>query len=365
MSARCSRRERPKAPAVLEARPRRKKRLDEQFLRAQRLESIGMLAFGIAHDLNNVLGADHPGGAGPARACDQSRTTSDHHSRSRRAPSAASTSSGQILRLPRASAAATKRWRSSTCSRRRWASSRRPFRRTSGPGTTSCRTTSGRSWPTRPRSTRCSSTSASTRGMRCPTGGVLRSGRELPARRARRRRDRRRVGGRLGGPSRRGHGTGIPPEVLEPHLGAVLHHQGARARAPGSGFRPCAASSTTTRASSRLKTRPEGNDLPGLSCRRPRWRRRSTNLDPIRPSTSGGQRRTHPDRRRRAAIRDITAAILSRYGYRVLIAGDGSEAVALFAVAQQRDQHGRDRHAACRTWTAPSWPTSSSTSTPR
>jgi nitrogen-specific signal transduction histidine kinase/CheY-like chemotaxis protein len=32
-----------------------KKRLDENFLRTQRLESIGMLASGIAHDLNNVL----------------------------------------------------------------------------------------------------------------------------------------------------------------------------------------------------------------------------------------------------------------------------------------------------------------------
>ncbi len=32
-----------------------KKKLEEQFLRAQRLESIGMLAAGIAHDLNNVL----------------------------------------------------------------------------------------------------------------------------------------------------------------------------------------------------------------------------------------------------------------------------------------------------------------------
>src|SRR5580704_5459717 len=32
-----------------------RKRLDEQFLRAQRLESIGMLASGIANDLNNVL----------------------------------------------------------------------------------------------------------------------------------------------------------------------------------------------------------------------------------------------------------------------------------------------------------------------
>ncbi|HWA10942.1 MAG TPA: response regulator [Opitutaceae bacterium] len=32
-----------------------KKQLEEQFLRAQRMESIGMLAAGIAHDLNNVL----------------------------------------------------------------------------------------------------------------------------------------------------------------------------------------------------------------------------------------------------------------------------------------------------------------------
>ena len=32
-----------------------KTRLEAQFLRTQRLESIGMLAGGIAHDLNNIL----------------------------------------------------------------------------------------------------------------------------------------------------------------------------------------------------------------------------------------------------------------------------------------------------------------------
>jgi PAS domain S-box-containing protein len=34
-----------------------RKKLEQQFLRAQRLESIGTLAGGIAHDLNNILGA--------------------------------------------------------------------------------------------------------------------------------------------------------------------------------------------------------------------------------------------------------------------------------------------------------------------
>src|SRR6185503_7908660 len=32
-----------------------KKKLESQFLRAQRMESVGTLASGIAHDLNNVL----------------------------------------------------------------------------------------------------------------------------------------------------------------------------------------------------------------------------------------------------------------------------------------------------------------------
>lgn len=46
---------RPKGVLVIDTEITEKKRLEEQFLRAQRMESLGTLASGIAHDLNNVL----------------------------------------------------------------------------------------------------------------------------------------------------------------------------------------------------------------------------------------------------------------------------------------------------------------------
>ena len=46
---------RPKARLLIETDVTEKKRLEAQYLRAQRMESIGTLAGGIAHDLNNVL----------------------------------------------------------------------------------------------------------------------------------------------------------------------------------------------------------------------------------------------------------------------------------------------------------------------
>lgn len=45
----------PKAVLVIDTDITEKKKLEQQFLRAQRMESIGILAGGIAHDLNNVL----------------------------------------------------------------------------------------------------------------------------------------------------------------------------------------------------------------------------------------------------------------------------------------------------------------------
>src|SRR6478672_2476740 len=47
--------ERPKSVLVVNTDITQKKQLEAQFLRAQRLESIGTLASGIAHDLNNIL----------------------------------------------------------------------------------------------------------------------------------------------------------------------------------------------------------------------------------------------------------------------------------------------------------------------
>src|SRR5581483_4748988 len=46
---------RPKAILVVNTDITEKKRLESQLLRSQRLESIGTLASGLAHDLNNVL----------------------------------------------------------------------------------------------------------------------------------------------------------------------------------------------------------------------------------------------------------------------------------------------------------------------
>ncbi len=64
---------RPKARLCINSDLTERKRLEEQFLRAQRMENIGLLAAGIAHDLNNMLAPillaapmlrDHVTGAG-------------------------------------------------------------------------------------------------------------------------------------------------------------------------------------------------------------------------------------------------------------------------------------------------------------
>lgn len=51
----CDEHSQPKSILVVDTDITQKKELEKQFLRAQRMESIGTLASGIAHDLNNVL----------------------------------------------------------------------------------------------------------------------------------------------------------------------------------------------------------------------------------------------------------------------------------------------------------------------
>jgi CheY-like chemotaxis protein len=58
---------------------------------------------------------------------------------------------------------------------------------------------------------------------------------------------------------------------------------------------------------------------------------KAANLGPVRPSAARGAGELILIVDDEPQIRDITSAILSRHGYRVLVASDGSEAVALFA----------------------------------
>ena len=50
---------RPKSVLAINTDITEKKKIEAQFMRAQRMESIGTLAGGIAHDLNNILAPDH------------------------------------------------------------------------------------------------------------------------------------------------------------------------------------------------------------------------------------------------------------------------------------------------------------------
>ena len=94
-----------------------------------------------------------------------------------------------------------------------------------------------------------------------------------------------------------------------------------------------------------LKTQVRaGHDVQGVPAGGRDCPRRAATSIPSGPSAARGNGELILIVDDEAQIRDITAAILSRHGYRVLIAGDGSEAVALFAAQEQRDQRGRDRH---------------------
>jgi PAS domain S-box-containing protein len=135
-----------------------RKKLETQLLRAQRMESIGTLAGGVAHDLNNVLT--------PILLAIEllaGKATSDEDRRLIEKTKASATHGAalvqQLLAFARG-ADARRTWaRSSSKACRLRSSFRSPPERASG-----------RSRPTRRSSIRCSSIFASTRGTRCRTG---------------------------------------------------------------------------------------------------------------------------------------------------------------------------------------------------
>ena len=119
-------------------------------------------------------------------------------------------------------------------------------------------------------------------------------------------------------------GIGMTPEVTGAHLRAVLHDQGASAKAPGSAWRRSTASSAERRQRQRLQRGRHGHDVQGL----PTAVRRDGQDD--REPATGGRRRPAPRRcslvEDAEALRGLTMRLLERQGYTVLAAANATEA---------------------------------------
>jgi PAS domain S-box-containing protein len=138
---------RPKSRLIVNTNITEKKKIEAQFLRAQRLESIGTLAGGIAHDLNNVLTPILVAIDLLKRPC-PSRSANPCWPASRAVPSAARTWSGRSCRSPGGSRGSAS-WCSSSTSSATWKRCSPPRCRNLSP--------SRRTWP---------GTSGSCRGTR-------------------------------------------------------------------------------------------------------------------------------------------------------------------------------------------------------
>jgi PAS domain S-box-containing protein len=162
----------PKAILIINTDITEKKQLEAQSLRAQRLEAIGTLAGGIAHDLNNILVPILMGvpllrevQTPEARA----RSLDLIEASAQRAP----TWSGNSWPLAGAWGANGSPCNSSICCAT-WASwSARPFPRTSASPARQ-RRVFGRCWPIQRSCTKCCSIFTSTPATPCPKAGVWR-----------------------------------------------------------------------------------------------------------------------------------------------------------------------------------------------
>ena len=156
----------PKSKLIITTDMTEQKKIEEQFLRAQRLESIGTLASGVAHDLNNILVPIMM--AAPVLRGEMEPAERENSSISwKRAPSAAPTSSNRCSLSRAARMAIAFSCNRSISSKKSPKSRARPSRNRS-PCAPATKKTSAPSKPTPPSSIKCSSTSASTRATPCP-----------------------------------------------------------------------------------------------------------------------------------------------------------------------------------------------------
>ncbi|HEY1764946.1 MAG TPA: ATP-binding protein [Opitutaceae bacterium] len=125
-------------------------------------------------------------------------------------------------------------------------------------------------------------------------------------------------------------GTGIPPEVLS-HIWEPFFTTKSADKGTGLGLSTVRGIVDHHHGFISLKTQGGRGTTFRVYLPAAEVPAKVNNIDPVRPTNVRGNGELILIVDDEAQIRDITAAILSRNGYRVLLAGDGSEAVALFA----------------------------------
>ena len=142
------------------------------------------------------------------------------------------------------------------------------------------------------------------------------------------------------------HGRGDPGA----HLRAVLHHQGARARAPASAWRRSTASSSRAAATSGSTASPATGTTFKIYFPRAATRPHdAAGATPAAPRARARRRRRSCSSRTRTQVRSAwPASILRRQGYTVLEAANGGEALLHLRAAR------RERSTCCSpTWCMP------------
>ncbi len=306
-----------------------KKRLDDQFLRAQRLESIGMLASGIAHDLNNVLAPiilAAPVLREHATNPDDLRIISSLEKSAERGVDlvrqiltfAQGVGGGHQLVEVRHLLEETTSVVGETFPKNIRLEEDFP----------------ADLWPIMADPTQIHQVllnlCVNARDA-MPTGGVLSLRAEnclLDERSA------RKIDGAMAGAWLVLHvedtGTGIPDEALG-HIWEPFYTTKDADKGTGLGLSTVRGIVEHHRGFISLKTQPGRGTTFRVYLPAAEIPAKTGSLDPVRPSAVRGNGELILIVDDEAQIRDITSSILSRHGYRVLIAGDGSEAVAIFA----------------------------------